>query len=176
MSASSAVLTPPRERGIRLPSLLRGAPLFPLVMLTVVIGLGIFGPWIAPHDPREADLARSLAPPAWEEGGSWSYPLGTDQQGRDILSRIIAGARISLIVGFMSVFVAGTIGALVALVGGYYGGWLDAIFGRAVDTMLSMPFLMVAIVLAQVLEPGIRTIVLILGFTSWAMYARVLRG
>ena len=176
MSASPVVLTPPRPRRLLLPSFLRGAPLFPVLMLTLVIGLGIIGPLIAPHNPRDADLARSLMPPAWEERGNWSYPLGTDQQGRDILSRIIAGARISLIVGFMAVAVAGSLGSLVALVGGYYGGWVDAILGRVVDTMLSMPFLMVAIVLAQVLEPGIRTIVLILGFTSWATYARVLRG
>jgi peptide/nickel transport system permease protein len=171
----SVLATRPR-RETRLGAVLRGAPLFPLGILVVVVGLGVFGPWIAPHNPREADLARSLIPPAWEANGDWTYPLGTDQQGRDILSRIIGGARVSLIVGFMAVAVAGALGATVALVGGYYGGWVDAVLGRVVDTMLSMPFLMVAIVLAQVLDPGIRTIVLILGFTSWATYARVLRG
>lgn len=175
----TALTRPPltaRRLLLRRPAALRGLPIFPSLVLTLVILLGLIGPWIAPHDARDADLARSLTPPAWAEGGAWSYPLGTDQQGRDILSRIIAGARVSLIVGFMSVAVAGGLGALVALVGGYYGGWLDAILGRVVDTMLSMPFLMVAIVMAQVLTPGIRTIVLILGFTYWATYARVLRG
>ncbi len=162
----------PRRRLARL----RGLPLLPGAILLVVVLLGAFGPLISPHSPRDADLARSLMPPAWSEGGTWDYPLGTDQQGRDILSRIIAGARISLIVGFMAVAVAGGLGSVVALLGGYYGGWVDAVLGRVVDTMLSMPFLMVAIVMAQVLSPGIRTIVLILGFTYWATYARVLRG
>lgn len=172
---TSPVVTAKRTR-LRRPAALRGLPVFPSALLSLVVLLGLFGPWIAPHDPTDADLGRSLTPPAWAEGGSWSYPLGTDQQGRDILSRVISGARVSLIVGFMAVAVAGGLGALVALLGGYYGGWLDAILGRVVDTMLSMPFLMVAIVMAQVLSPGIRTIVLILGFTYWATYARVLRG
>jgi peptide/nickel transport system permease protein len=172
---TSPPLTAKRFRP-RWPAALRGLPFFPSLILTLVILLGLVGPWLAPHNPRDADLALSLTPPAWSEGGDWSYPLGTDQQGRDILSRIIAGARVSLIVGFMAVGVAGGLGALVALVGGYYGGWIDAVLGRVVDTMLSMPFLMVAIVMAQVLTPGIRTIVLILGFTYWATYARVLRG
>lgn len=173
--ASSIKLTG-RNATHRVRGVFRGAPVLPLAILMLVIGLGVFGPWLAPHSPRDADLARSLMPPAWESRGDWSFPLGTDQQGRDILSRVISGARVSLIVGFMAVAVAGAIGTVVALLGGYYGGWLDAILGRVVDTMLSMPFLMVAIVLAQVLSPGIRTIVLILGFTSWATYARVLRG
>ncbi len=173
LTQPATVLAPARRGRL---ARLRNLPWLAGSILLVVLLLGALGPAIAPHNPRDADLARSLMPPAWSEGGSWSYPLGTDQQGRDILSRIIAGARISLIVGFMAVAVAGGLGSLVALLGGYYGGWVDAVLGRIVDTMLSMPFLMVAIVMAQVLSPGIRTIVLILGFTYWATYARVLRG
>ncbi len=165
-------------RRARLPwvGALRGLPVFSGAILAAVVLLGVIGPWITPHDPRAADLSLSLMPPAWSAHGSWSYPLGTDQQGRDILSRMIAGARISLIVGFMSVAVAGGIGTVVALIAGYYGGWIDAVLGRVVDTMLSMPYLMVAIVMAEVLSPSIRTVVIILGFTYWATYARVLRG
>lgn len=147
-----------------------------LAILVLIVVLGVAGPTLAPHDPAAGDLSRSLTPPVWEEAGTWTFPLGTDQQGRDILSRLIAGARVSLLVGFTAVAVSGGIGLTLALISGYYGGWVDAVVGRLVDAMLALPFLLVALVLATVLEPGVRTVILVLGLTGWASYARVLRG
>jgi peptide/nickel transport system permease protein len=137
---------------------------------------GIFAPWIMPHDPTAGNLSTSLIPPVWEDGGTWSHMLGTDQQGRDILSRLIAGSQVSLLIAVTAVGISGVVGLLFALLGGYYGGIIDAILGRIVDAMLSLPFLMIAIVLATVLSPGVKSVILILGFTGWSGYARVLRG
>ncbi len=181
MSAARLHLNPPPARlplslwsGIR--SAFRGAPVVAVAILLLVVFLGVAGPWVVPHDPTQGNLRLSLIPPVWEEGGTWSYMLGTDQQGRDILSRLISGSRVSLMVGFAAVGIAGGIGLVLALIGGYYGGWVDAVVGRLVDAMLALPFLLLALVLATVLEPGVRTVILVLGFAGWAGYARVLRG
>lgn len=157
-------------------SAFRGAPVVAVAILLLILFLGVAGPWVVPHDPTQGNLRLSLMPPVWEEGGTWSYMLGTDQQGRDILSRLISGSRVSLMVGFAAVGIAGGIGLVLALVAGYYGGWVDAVVGRLVDAMLALPFLLLALVLATVLEPGVRTVILVLGFAGWAGYARVLRG
>lgn len=155
---------------------LRGVPILAVLTLGLVLILGVFGPWLTPHDATAGDLSRSLMPPVWSDGGSWSFPLGTDQQGRDILSRLIMGSRVSLLVGVTAVGIAGSLGLVLALLGGYYGGIIDAVIGRLVDAMLALPFLLIALVLATVLSPGISSVILILGLTGWAGYARVLRG
>jgi peptide/nickel transport system permease protein len=110
------------------------------------------------------------------ETGTFKYFLGTDNLGRDVLSRLIVGTKISLQVGFIVVALAGTLGSLVALVSGYIGGWVDMVLMRITDTMMSMPYLMIAIVLAAVLGPSKRNIIIILALVGWAGYARVLRG
>ncbi len=154
----------------------RGAPYPALIVLGSIVVLGVFAPLIEPHSPEAGRLSASLAPPVFEHGGTWTHVLGTDQQGRDILSRLIAGSRVSLFVGTAAVALAGSLGLMLALVGGYYGGIIDAVVGRLVDAMLSIPYILIAILLASLLRPGVTSVVLVIGLTSWASYARILRG
>ncbi len=155
---------------------LKGMPVIPLLILLVFLFVGIFGTAISPQSPSKVDFGFTLKPPFWQEGGSTKYPLGTDQLGRDVLSRMICGAKISLQVGFIVVAIAGIIGSIVALLSGYLGGWVDTVLMRLTDTMLSMPYLMIAIVLAAVLGPSKNNIIMVLAIMGWAGYARVLRG
>ena len=157
-------------------SWLRKVPLFPGIVLIALVFSGIFGSLIEPHNPIDADLTRALMPPFWQEGGTLTYVLGTDHLGRDLLSRIIAGARVSLIVGLMGAGFAGAIGTTFALLSGYLGGLVDMLIMRLTDAMLSMPWMMVAILIAGVLGASLTNIIIILGVLGWASYARVLRG
>jgi len=145
-----------------------------ILLLFVVVG--IFGPSLAPHDPNEANFIDALKPPFWQEDGNAAYPLGTDYLGRDVLSRLLCGTNVSLQVGFLVVFLAGLIGTAVALLSGYLGGWIDTLLMRFTDIIMSMPYLMIALVLAAVLGPSKNNIIMILTITGWATYARVLRG
>lgn len=154
----------------------RKMPLFPVIILTAVILLGLFGPYIAPHDPLESNLMDSHTPPFFQKEGTTKYLLGTDHMGRDILSRLIGGARISIMVGFTVVFIAGSIGTIFAMMAGYLRGWWDSVLMRVTDTFLSLPFLMIAIVMSAVLGPSIRNIIIVLAVMGWAGYARVLRA
>lgn len=154
----------------------RDAPIFPLVVLTLFLICGLFGGLISPHDPNRGSLVNSLLPPFWQEGGSWKFPLGTDFLGRDLLSRIIVGASVSLQIGVMVVLFAGFMGSLMACLAGYLGGWVDMVIMRVVDFIISMPFLVLAIVLAVILGPGKYNLVLIMGFWGWTSYCRVLRS
>lgn len=155
---------------------MRGVPLLAIGVLLLFIFFGLFGPFILPHDPNYMDLALALKPPFWEDGGTTSYLLGTDELGRDILSRIIGGARISLQVGFMVVAFAGSIGSAVALISGFIGGKIDMAFMMLTDMFLALPYLLIAIVLAAVLGPSKNNIIFILAFLGWDGYARVLRS
>ncbi len=155
---------------------LRGIPRIPLVILTLFLVCGIFGNFITPHDPMKTNLGAAKSPPFFQQGGSNKYLLGTDGFGRDILSRIIKGAGISLQVGFAVVVFAGSLGVVIALLSGYLGGWVDAVLMRITDMFLSMPFIMIAIALAAVLGPSKNNIILIMAILWWAGYARVLRG
>src|SRR5690625_3223733 len=107
--------------------------------------MGLLAPWIAPHDPNVPSFRHRFAPPAWQEGGSWAHPLGTDQLGRDILSRIIWGARASLKVGAVVILFATAVGIFMGLMSGYYGGWVDAVIQRLSDILLAFPYLVLAI-------------------------------
>lgn len=155
---------------------LREAPTIPLFLLGMMVFLAIFGGLVSPHDPIKINMSKRLVPPWGAEKGSREHIFGTDQLGRDILSRVIGGARVSLLVAFTAVAIAGTIGTTLALLAGYLGGWVDLIISRIVDTMISLPYLLIAIVLAGVIGPSLKNIILILGVTMWAGYARVLRG
>lgn len=155
---------------------LRGVPFFSGAILCCFIIVGLFGGYLAPHKPTEADYANTLLPPAFMEGGKAEFPLGTDELGRDLLSRLLAGAGISLQVALVSVLIAGMIGTIVALLSGYLRGLIDTLLMRLTDTMLSMPYLMVSIVLAAVLGPSKNNIILIFAFMGWSYYARVLRS
>jgi len=142
------------------------------MILLLVIICGLAGSKLAPQNPNEGDLLRSLMPPFQDK----AYPLGTDQLGRDIFSRIIVGARISLSVGITVVVIAGSLGALMAMLSGYLGGKVDMIIMRLTDAMMSIPFLMLAVALAAVLGPSLRNVIILLSIMGWTGYARVLRG
>jgi peptide/nickel transport system permease protein len=146
------------------------------VVLILVIAAAVFAPLIAPHDPRRGELMDSKLPPMWAEGGMRTYPLGTDMLGRDILSRVIYGARISLAVGFTAVAVAGAIGVSVGVASGYYSGRVDDVIMRLAEIQLAVPFILFAIAVLAVLGPGLKNLILVLGITGWVTYARVVRG
>jgi ABC-type dipeptide/oligopeptide/nickel transport system permease subunit len=138
--------------------------------------MAIFAPWIAPHDPNEPDLFRRLIPPVWIEGGDWRYPLGCDALGRDILSRIIYGTRVSIFIGVVVILIATTIGVLAGLAAGYLRGWVDGVLSRLVDILLGFPYLIFAIALIAMTGPGLHNIVLAMAYREWVMPFRVVRG
>ncbi|WP_342560784.1 ABC transporter permease [Psychrobacillus sp. FSL W7-1457] len=138
--------------------------------------VAIFAPLLAPHDPAAINAANMLKPPFWMEGGSTANLLGTDNLGRDILSRIIYGSQISLLVGITSVVVAGIIGVTIGLIAGYYGGFIDNLLMRLVDSFLAIPTILFALVILSVFGPSVITLIFVLGATNWVNYARLVRG
>ena len=154
---------------------LRHFPVFPMLIIGIIVVTGLLAPWIEPYDPDKPDLLGSLQPPAFF-GGSWSHPLGTDALGRDQLSRLISGARISLLVGISVVLGAGAIGTILAMIAGYFGGIVDAIISRVTDIFLAVPFLLVAIAVVGAVGASTQNLVLTLIFMTWAGYTRVLRS
>jgi peptide/nickel transport system permease protein len=145
-------------------------------ILLVVVGSAIAAPWVAPHDPATQSLIRRFTPPVWAPGGNASYLLGTDQVGRDILSRIIHGARISLLVGMAAVVVSVFVGVALGLLSGYRGGRVDTVIMTVVDVTLSFPQLLLALAFVAALGPSLVTIIVVLGLTGWERYARVVRA
>lgn len=168
----------PRQATIRRIGLRRAALMaVPLAILfSVLVIPAIFAPYLAPHDPLAGRLAQKLTPPAWIPGGTWEYPLGTDPLGRDLLSRLIFGARVSLSVSLVAIFLGGTVGIVLGLVAGYFGGWTDALIMRVVDIAFSLPTILLALVLAVVIGPSFGTVIAIVAFLLWARYARQVRG
>ena len=155
---------------------LKGFPVIPVLILLFIAFVAVFADLLAPHDPQVGSLARRFKPPFWLEGGSLVYPLGTDHVGRDVLSRLIFGARVSMVVGITAVLVAGSIGTLLGILSGYLGGWADQVVMRVTDTWLALPALTFAIFLAAIVGPSELNIILILGLVYWTRYARVIRG
>jgi len=148
----------------------------PLIVMVVMIIMALFANWIAPHDPNQGKILDRLLPPSFMEGGKSDYLLGTDLIGRDVLSRIIYGARISLSVSLLIILVTGGIGTILGILAGYAGGRTDAIIMRIVDVALSFPGLLLAMLLAVAIGPGFKTVVLALSILGWAGYARMIRG
>ncbi len=146
------------------------------VILLAVIGAALFAPYVSPHDPARQSLIRRFTPPVWAHGGSTAYPLGTDQVGRDILSRIIHGARVSLIVGISAVLVSLTVGVTLGLLSGFVRGRVDAVIMTVVDVTLSFPQLLLALAFVAALGPSLLTIIVVLGLTGWERYTRVVRA
>lgn len=146
------------------------------IIVFAVVFIAIFANILAPHNPAANNLGDMLKPPAWLDGGSTTYLLGTDNLGRDILSRIIYGTRVSLLVGIFSVILAGIIGILVGILAGYYGGVIDNILMRIVDSFLAIPSILFILVVLAVFEPSIMVLIVVIGFTNWVTYARVVRG
>src|SRR5216683_485709 len=156
---------------------LRQWPLLPLAILVPVVLLAVFADYVAPYDPTEPIAGMKIfTPPAWMQGGDLRALLGTDFQSRDIVSRLIFGARVSLIVGVMGTIVAGGIGTLFGILAGYLGGWVDQVIMRLTDAWLALPALVFAIFLATMVGPSMWNIVIILGLVYWTRYARVIRG
>jgi ABC-type dipeptide/oligopeptide/nickel transport systems, permease components len=141
-----------------------------IVILGFVLA-ALAAPLLAPHDPAEADLFRRLQPPAWAGGGEWAFPLGCDGLGRDILSRLIWGARVSLLVASLVIAIAAAIGTLAGLAAGYFRGWTDTLISRLVDTLLGFPYLVFAIGLMAMMGPGLHNIVLALLYKEWVFTA-----
>jgi len=170
--SSEPVGAPPRFDFIRLEDF----PLAPVLILVGFALVAVFANMLAPHDPEVGKLAARFRPPSWQAGGTTEYLLGTDHLGRDVLSRLIFGARVSIVVGFTAVIVAGAIGTALGILSGYLGGWVDQVIMRITDTWLALPALTFAIFLAAIVGPSEMNIVIILGAVYWTRYARVIRG
>src|SRR5262245_10905872 len=150
--------------------------LIPLSIITVMITTAVLAEFLTPYSSTEISLANRLRPPFWEKGGSLSYPLGTDPMGRDLLTRMIYGARVSLVVAMLALLVGGGIGAALGLMAGYYGGRLDALVMRVADTTMAFPIILFAILFVVVLGGSMVTTVFAVALVLWARYARVIRG
>lgn len=155
---------------------MRGAPILATGLVAMFVLAAILAPVIAPHDPAEQNFLASLSPPAWIDEGTWSNLLGGDNLGRDILSRLIYGARVSLIIALFAIALAGSIGVILGLIAGYAGGALDSLIMRVVDAFLAMPFILMALGFVAALGPSVTNIILVMGITNWARYARLVRG
>lgn len=150
--------------------------LFGLTVILFLIVVVAFGPMLTPHDPGAINLAARLKPPAWLEGGSWARPLGTDHLGRDVLSRMIIGARASLLVGASVTAIAGTFGSILGITAGYFGRRVDSAIMRLVDTQVAFPGLLLAIIILAVVGPKIQTVIVVLCINGWMVFARMARG
>lgn len=175
LSESVAGSTPGGITGTTVPSRrFPGIPLFILIFLLVLPGL--FAPYLAPHNPIKGSLRARLKPPVWVQGGTITHPLGTDKVGRDILSRIVYGARISLAVSVVAILVSGAIGTALGLIAGYFGGRVDALIMRLVDISLGLPVILLALVFVAAMGASFGTVVSVTAVLLWARYARQVRG
>src|SRR5262249_2202169 len=156
---------------------IRRYPLVPLALLTFLLGIpALFAPQVAPYDPLQGSLSKRLKPPAWQQGGTMEYPLGTDKHGRDMLSRITYCARGSLARSLAAIFVGAVIGAFLGMVSCFLGGWVDALRMRLVDISVSLPTILLALVMVAAVGPSFGTVITILMIFLWARYARLVRG
>lgn len=146
------------------------------IIVIIAIFVAVFAPWLSPHDPLKQNIRNRLQPPSWVEEGSATHILGTDTLGRDLLSRIIHGSRISLVVGLAAVIISGGIGVTLGLITGYFGGGLDSIVGRLADVQLSIPFLILAVAVVAVIGPSLINLIIVLSISTWVLYYRVVRG
>lgn len=154
----------------------RRTALFGLVVVVVVMLVALFAPWLSPFDPLEQEITQRLRAPGWQDASGRVHVLGTDHLGRDILARIIHGSRIALVVGFAAVAISGVLGMAIGLVSGYFGGRIDDLFMRLADIQLAFPFILLAIAVIGVLGPSLQNIIIVIGVSSWVVYARVVRG
>jgi peptide/nickel transport system permease protein len=175
---SGITLAPPpvRARIARRAGQLRRLPLIPILILSIFVVAGLAAPLLAPHNPERGEVRARNQPPVWLEGGNTKYLLGTDHLGRDMLSRVIYGARISLVVVAVTLGIGGTIGVVLGLVSGYYGGWLEELIMRLVDIKLAIPTILLALVLVLALGQSFLIIVVILAIAIWPRFARNTRG
>ena len=156
--------------------ILRRWPVFPAIVMATLIIFAVFAPLIAPHDPKQGGLQASSRPPMWLEGGSGTYPLGTDVQGRDLFSRVVYGARVSALIAGTVIAAGGIGGTVIGLLAGFRGGLVDELAMRAVDFVLAMPFLLVALVVVIAIGQSLTLIIILLILFSWDSFARVVRA
>lgn len=157
------------------PGVFRRLPLFSSSVLIVLILVAVFADFVAPFDPNETDLSRRLMPPVFQSG-TWTHPLGTDDAGRDILSRLVFGARLSLMIALGSLLLGGIVGTVVGITAGFAGGRVDWALMRLVDLTIAYPVVLLALLLAAALGPSPVNVVLAISFVLWARFARVVRG
>lgn len=141
-----------------------------------VLLVAVLAPHLSPHGYADQDLLRSLQPPAWVKGGEWAYPLGTDRLGRDLLSRLMHGARVSVAVALLSVGLGGGLGTLLGLTAGYFGRWLDRVISRLIDVQLSFPPVFIAIAVMAALGQSLIKLIMVLALVTWVQYARIARA
>ena len=171
---TSQVLAPP---GTGARARRRHAPLLGAGVFVVLLALvAVAAPYLAPHNPERGSLRARLRPPTWEAGDGRAYLLGTDQLGRDVLSRAIFGTRVSLTIGFAAVLVGGAVGGFLGLVAGFRGGFLDETVMTVADAQLAFPFILLAIGIIAVLGPSFPNLIIVVGLSGWVTYARVLRA
>jgi len=154
----------------------RRLPILALSILGVFVALALFADVVSPWPPTSMSLRERMLPPVWLDKGTVGHLLGTDRIGRDILSRIIHGARISLAAGVMAVLVGGLVGSVLGLVSGYFGRWIDSMIMRLTDMMLSLPIILIALLFAVSLGPSFANLIIVLGLVMWARFARLVRG
>jgi peptide/nickel transport system permease protein len=151
-------------------------PTVPLVIVAALVLAGLFAPWLTPHSPLEGSLGERLVPPIGMESSKPSHPLGTDRLGRDTLSRLLHGARISLTVSVVGISLTGAAGSFIGLLAGFLGGWTDTLLMRLVDISLSLPGILIAVLLSVVFEPSFTNVIVVVVFLLWPSYARLIRG
>jgi ABC-type dipeptide/oligopeptide/nickel transport system permease subunit len=152
------------------------ALIVPAVPVIIAIGVAVLAPWIAPHSPTSGRLAARLQPPVWQEGGNVARVLGSDLLGRDVLSRLMWGARISLLIALLATLLGAAVGSLIGLVTGYYRGRVDRVITKLIDIQLAFPFVLLAIAVIAVAGPSIPVLVTVLAIGSWVGHARIVRG
>jgi peptide/nickel transport system permease protein len=167
--------------GVRLPRAVRAVlrsrtVLLGILFVSLAVFVAVAAPVIAPFDPYVQQTGMRLKPPAWEQGALPGHVLGTDALGRDVLSRLIYGARVSLIVALVAVFIAGVTGVAIGLLAGFYGGWMDSALMGLTNFFLSFPYVLLAIAIMGIVGPGFTTLILVLGLTSWPIYTRIVRS
>ncbi len=178
--AEEAAAEPEHARGVsvgRIVSEVRRYPVFPILLLLIVLVIpAAFADFIAPHDPKLGSLSKKLLPPVWMEGGTTEHLLGTDRVGRDILTRIMYGARVSVVTAVIAIFIAGVVGTSLGIIAGYTGGMVDAVVMRLVDISLSIPIILLALVLVAAIGASMGTVITVLVLLMWSRYARLVRG
>ncbi len=170
-------LSKPRPRFQVLRSLVRRkVALVGVIVIVFMILVAIFAPFLTPFDPAEIDIVNRLKPPGGTSPEGEMHLLGTDTLGRDVFTRLMYGARVSLTVGITAVLIAGTLGVLLGLISGYFGGWLDVLIMRLADVQFAFPFILLAIAVLAVMGPGMMKIIIVLGVNGWVRYGRITRS
>ncbi|NYS43231.1 ABC transporter permease, partial [Pseudomonas syringae pv. actinidiae] len=146
------------------------------VLLLIILFGALFAPWLAPYDPYAQDVMLRMKPPVWMANGTWDYVLGTDKLGRDYLSRLLYGARISLFIGFSAALISGVIGTIMGLLAGYFGGKTDALISYLITRRLAMPVVMVALASASLIGGSLKVVIILLGCLLWDRFAVVVRA